>query len=933
MIDDPAKPWAIPLSLVHRLIRERQYDWPRRCPCGGDLDQRSLGLFDCRRCGRLLTGLECAAPQADKIVELAGDIYPYAASTDFAAQLTVAFADHARAMVDVKQQHAALLAQPDAPADVPPDVIYGHALGRDPGGGISVPIFQNGMLVCVDVVVGEAMAFADSPAVQVLLGDPPGDVIVAVRGLAPLFVHLHLEEWTAVGLHPDLELSLPQELAGSVRRILLANDLRVERRDELTQEFLQRGAEVRLLGGQVRWSDAASIRFAIAHSVDVVLDRIDGLPPVGSLDHEKERLALLILIGSLPDSAAARRDSYSRELARRTNRRQRDVAAEVHEHRERMAQAAQVIWPERSHRVLRLGQDCIDSTLVYTQIVRMNDGELRRQPVLVTGGREIIPFGDPRLDDLGIETPIIAAAQYPPRWSQGTAVPNSLPQFVAGASETSLATVVDELEETVANYLWFRSPLTYLVVALTVVATYCYAVATTVPYLFLFGFKRTGKTLLLEILERLCFNSFIGLPTRASLYRLTHEYGATVLLDEVRRSIHPDVLAVLKTGYRRGGEVIIVCRNRPTSFNTFGVKAFAGTKGYDDELLDRGILVVCERRQGVCRDFDVTSFEREVGQPMRDRLHCVALNNASKIADQLTDPATAGRLRGREREIFVLAAAIARAADLEDNGDRLKRLMVFAEKNEAAKNAVVTSGVDLPSIVEAVIHFCIPNRAVQNQQHTYVAADVTAAVLKALGKSKTVTPKEVREVGAELVRTGLLGTTKDDRPKLYVPRHGKSCACWILLPERIQEVAHALGVTLLTAKERTKPVQSPPSERDPGWVRALSPAEVAALGAQEVRALTAEEVRYMYRDQIEALRAEQICAFTAEQLASFDQQPLVMWLTPAQAAWMSRDQAHVLLGEVGKLDYSHQVKHLDPAVLKTLQDVLADEDAPAESES
>jgi len=97
--------------------------------------------------------------------------------------------------------------------------------------------------------------------------------------------------------------------------------------------------------------------------------------------------------------------------------------------------------------------------------------------------------------------------------------------------------------------------------------------------------------------------------------------------------------------------------------------------------------------------------------------------------------------------------------------------------------------------------------------------------------------------------------------------------------------------------------------------------------------LTAEEVRYMYRDQIEALRAEQICAFTAEQLASFDQQPLVMWLTPAQAAWMSRDQAHVLLGEVGKLDYSHQVKHLDPAVLKTLQDVLADEDAPAESES
>ena len=88
----------------------------------------------------------------------------------------------------------------------------------------------------------------------------------------------------------------------------------------------------------------------------------------------------------------------------------------------------------------------------------------------------------------------------------------------------------------------------------------------------------------------------------------------------------------------------------------------------------------------------------------------------------------------------------------------------------------------------------------------------------------------------------------------------------------------------------------------------------------------------MYRNQIEALTAAQIRALTLEQLASFDQEPFMTWLMPSQAAWMSRDQARVLLGEISKLDHSHQVKHLDPTVVKVLQDVLA-ADEPTGNES
>jgi len=81
----------------------------------------------------------------------------------------------------------------------------------------------------------------------------------------------------------------------------------------------------------------------------------------------------------------------------------------------------------------------------------------------------------------------------------------------------------------------------------------------------------------------------------------------------------------------------------------------------------------------------------------------------------------------------------------------------------------------------------------------------------------------------------------------------------------------------------------------------------------------------MYRNQIEALTARQIRAFTSEQLASFDQMPFLTWITPSQAASMTADQAQVLLGEVGNLDFFHQVKRLVPAVAKALQDMLGND--------
>ena len=328
------------------------------------------------------------------------------------------------------------------------------------------------------------------------------------------------------------------------------------------------------------------------------------------------------------------------------------------------------------------------------------------------------------------------------------------------------------------------------------ISSYITALATVAPYVFLVGAKGTGKTLILELLEALCFNGRLTIPSRPSMYRMTEFYAATLLIDEVRRNIDPSALRVLKSGYKKSGVVTVTEGRIPRPYSTYGIKVFAGTKGYDDELLDRGIAVLCEKAAagaGTAR-FDSSHFIKDEAFPLRNRLHCVALNNASRIHAALQSPELADNLQHREREIFLLPAVVCRVADEEDGGNRYQQLMAFAEENGSRKNLLASPGkMDAREIITATVDFIRGGCSeVPGHPQCFVAADVTSFI----GKSINMPLLTSKRLGAELVKVGLLGTAKEDRPKFYLSSDKKSHQCWRLLPERVEGIANKYGVAL-----------------------------------------------------------------------------------------------------------------------------------------
>lgn len=144
--------------------------------------------------------------------------------------------------------------------------------------------------------------------------------------------------------------------------------------------------------------------------------------------------------------------------------------------------------------------------------------------------------------------------------------------------------------------------------ALWIIHTYLLSAADVTPYINISSSeKRSGKTLLLEILEMLVHSPWLtGRITAAVLARKVHAECPTLLLDESDAAFNSDqeyswtLRGILNTGYRRGGRAS-VCVGQGThieykDLSTFCPKAIAGIGKLPDTVADRSIPIRLKRR-------------------------------------------------------------------------------------------------------------------------------------------------------------------------------------------------------------------------------------------------------------------------------------------------------------------------------------------------
>jgi len=219
------------------------------------------------------------------------------------------------------------------------------------------------------------------------------------------------------------------------------------------------------------------------------------------------------------------------------------------------------------------------------------------------------------------------------------------------------------------RYIFFKNDFHPDLLALWIMGTYVFTVFRYFPYLHIRAEKRSGKTLLMEVMSKIAFNGeLVSNISTAVLFRDIQANRLSLFLDEVERmrkvdkEFYGELMRVLNSGFHYLGKVKRVEKIKndnwtPKSFSTYSPKVFAGINEIDDVLQDRTILIQLWRKKDsekVERFKLNNSLEAEINQIKQD-CYLFALKHAKHIAnfvnleefEELPDS-----LSDREKDIF-----------------------------------------------------------------------------------------------------------------------------------------------------------------------------------------------------------------------------------------------------------------------------------------
>ena len=170
----------------------------------------------------------------------------------------------------------------------------------------------------------------------------------------------------------------------------------------------------------------------------------------------------------------------------------------------------------------------------------------------------------------------------------------------------SMTTALREVRKILKKYVHFQDKSSYLILALFILLTHSFKNFDVVPYLLITGPYGSGKTLILELLNLLCYRPLLASQiSKAAFYHVIHRLQGTLLIDEAeglsRRYQNEFDMAVLLHGYKSGGFVVRVDagKRKHVKFRCFGPKAIANTGGiYSKQLRSRCIVLRTTEMEG-----------------------------------------------------------------------------------------------------------------------------------------------------------------------------------------------------------------------------------------------------------------------------------------------------------------------------------------------
>lgn len=146
----------------------------------------------------------------------------------------------------------------------------------------------------------------------------------------------------------------------------------------------------------------------------------------------------------------------------------------------------------------------------------------------------------------------------------------------------------------IGDYIYFEDKEMETLVGVWIMGTYLFSLFNAFPYLHINAAKDSGKTTLLELIEKCSFNGIMASRiTSANLIQTVSDTQCTLCLDEFEKSSSgqgDSYTQVLNSGYKRGGNYRRLRGSNTDSLNLYSPKVYASIDPIKAEALASRIL-------------------------------------------------------------------------------------------------------------------------------------------------------------------------------------------------------------------------------------------------------------------------------------------------------------------------------------------------------
>ncbi|MGR3304388.1 MAG: hypothetical protein ACUZ8I_18085 [Candidatus Scalindua sp.] len=317
-------------------------------------------------------------------------------------------------------------------------------------------------------------------------------------------------------------------------------------------------------------------------------------------------------------------------------------------------------------------QDFVDEVMYYAVLV-----ESEKQ--LVTSERKIITFA--QAEELGLKLKNKSPDTF--RFSK-----DGILKYFRDHEKVRVSDLYKRIHDYIKRYFFFKNDSTAKFLSVWAIGTYIFKIFSHYPYVWLTAEKRSGKTLLMDIIKEISFNGEMSTnATESTIFRDVHNNSTTMFLDEMERIGKQDkekqaaIMSILNTGFSRNGIVKRTASQKQNfsvqTFSTYSPKMFAGIKDIDDVIQDRAIKIKILRKkpEEIVRRYKETDERIRMQREIRNGLYIFGLQYAREMADIYNNNYKKlqglDHLENRELDIWEPIFTIANVIDIENKNSEL----------------------------------------------------------------------------------------------------------------------------------------------------------------------------------------------------------------------------------------------------------------------